>query len=135
MLYLRLVGLMKSSLSTVQFMNSKVLFKQVRHMPKAQQPKPVSIHVNYHPGLHFAPPLHDADRFPWCLRPVCWGVHACRVHAVVLPVHRMSTLCHLQTNTSARTPSWRTTSTATSTRSTGSPAAASQGHDVGGRLQ
>lgn len=33
-------------------MNSKTLFKQVRHLPKAQQPKPVSIHVNYHPGPH-----------------------------------------------------------------------------------
>ncbi|EFN57650.1 hypothetical protein CHLNCDRAFT_9428, partial [Chlorella variabilis] len=31
-----------------QFMNTKVLFKQVRHMPKDQQPKPV-MHSNYHP--------------------------------------------------------------------------------------
>ena len=34
----------------MQFMNSKVLFKTVRHMPRAAQPKPVSIHINYHPG-------------------------------------------------------------------------------------
>ena len=33
-----------------QFMNSKVLFKTVRHMPRSSQPKPVSIHINYHPG-------------------------------------------------------------------------------------
>lgn len=34
-----------------KFMNSKRLFKTVRHMPIADQPaKPVTVHVNYHPG-------------------------------------------------------------------------------------
>eukprot|EP00887_Chlorella_sp_A99_P004607 scaffold4.g4607.t1 len=33
-----------------QFMNSKVLFKRVRHMPKSQQPRPVMVHMNYHPN-------------------------------------------------------------------------------------
>ncbi len=33
------------------FMNSKRLFKIVRHMPKDKQPpKPVTVHINYHPG-------------------------------------------------------------------------------------
>ncbi|GAB4823934.1 hypothetical protein N2152v2_010980 [Parachlorella kessleri] len=36
--------------SPQEFMNSKVLFKQVRHTPKAQQPKPVMVHMNYHPN-------------------------------------------------------------------------------------
>jgi hypothetical protein len=27
----------------------QVLFKQVRHMPKEQQPKPVMVHTNFHP--------------------------------------------------------------------------------------
>ncbi len=31
--------------SCVQFMNTKVLFKTVRHMPRAQQPKPVMVRV------------------------------------------------------------------------------------------
>jgi arabinosyltransferase len=34
----------------MQFMNSKTLFKIVRHMPKDQQPKPVMVHMNYHPN-------------------------------------------------------------------------------------
>lgn len=32
------------------FMNSKRLFKTVRHLPRSQQPKPAMIHMNYHPG-------------------------------------------------------------------------------------
>ncbi len=36
-----------------QFMNSKRLFKDLRHRPKAQQPpKPVTVHINYHPDKH-----------------------------------------------------------------------------------
>jgi arabinosyltransferase len=31
------------------FMNTKVLFKNVRHLPKASQPRPVMVHSNYHP--------------------------------------------------------------------------------------
>mmetsp|Transcript_20288 Transcript_20288/g.61122 ORF Transcript_20288/g.61122 Transcript_20288/m.61122 type:complete len:374 (+) Transcript_20288:581-1702(+) len=31
------------------FMNSKVLFKTVRHLPKSQQTRPISVHINYHP--------------------------------------------------------------------------------------
>ncbi|KAG7675171.1 hypothetical protein Ndes2526B_g08029 [Nannochloris sp. 'desiccata'] len=33
----------------LKFMNSKTLFKIVRHMPRAQQPNPVMVHMNYHP--------------------------------------------------------------------------------------
>jgi len=33
-----------------KFMNSKVLFKFVRHMPKGSQPRPVMAHMNYHPN-------------------------------------------------------------------------------------
>jgi fructose/tagatose bisphosphate aldolase len=33
----------------LKFMNSKSLFKIVRHMAQAQQPKPVMVHMNYHP--------------------------------------------------------------------------------------
>ncbi|GMH33869.1 hypothetical protein BSKO_01703 [Bryopsis sp. KO-2023] len=32
-----------------QFMNSKYLFKFVRYKPKAEQPDPVMVHINYHP--------------------------------------------------------------------------------------
>lgn len=32
-----------------KFMNSKVLFKFVRRMPQKQQPRPVMVHMNYHP--------------------------------------------------------------------------------------
>lgn len=36
-----------------KFMNSKRLFKTVRHMPKSQQPpKPITVHINYHPDKH-----------------------------------------------------------------------------------
>ena len=35
-----------------EFMNSKVLFKQVRHTPRNQQTRPVMIHINYHPDKH-----------------------------------------------------------------------------------
>jgi hypothetical protein len=36
-----------------QFMNSKRLFKDIRHRPKAQQPDcPVTVHINYHPDKH-----------------------------------------------------------------------------------
>eukprot|EP00798_Chlamydomonas_sp_ICE-L_P003487 gene3487-13553_t len=36
-----------------KFMNSKRLFKDIRHRPKAQQPPmPVTLHVNYHPDKH-----------------------------------------------------------------------------------
>ena len=31
-------------------MNSKTLFKQVRHQPRSQQPKAVMIHCNFHPN-------------------------------------------------------------------------------------
>jgi len=34
------------------FMNSKRLFKTVRHLPRSQQPKPAMIHMNYHPDKH-----------------------------------------------------------------------------------
>ncbi|PNH08499.1 hypothetical protein TSOC_004946 [Tetrabaena socialis] len=35
------------------FMNSKRLFKDIRHRPKGQQPPlPVMVHVNYHPDKH-----------------------------------------------------------------------------------
>lgn len=33
----------------LKFMNSKAFFKEVRHIPKAAQPKPVMVHMNYHP--------------------------------------------------------------------------------------
>ena len=33
-----------------RFMNSKVLFKYVRHLPRSKQPEPVLVHVNYHPN-------------------------------------------------------------------------------------
>lgn len=36
----------------MRFMNSKVLFKTVRHDPQYQEHKPVMIHVNYHPDKH-----------------------------------------------------------------------------------
>lgn len=32
-----------------KFMNSRVLFKQVRKLPKGSQPRPVMVHMNYHP--------------------------------------------------------------------------------------
>jgi arabinosyltransferase len=32
-----------------KFMNSKVLFKNVRYLPEEQQPMPVMVHMNYHP--------------------------------------------------------------------------------------
>ncbi|KAK9858806.1 hypothetical protein WJX84_008354 [Apatococcus fuscideae] len=32
-----------------QFMNTKILFKVWRHLPKAQQKMPVMVHINYHP--------------------------------------------------------------------------------------
>lgn len=32
-----------------KFMNSKVLFKFVRHQPRGRQPTPVMVHINYHP--------------------------------------------------------------------------------------
>ncbi|GFH15326.1 glycosyltransferase, partial [Haematococcus lacustris] len=36
-----------------KFMNSKRLFKDIRHRPKSSQPpKPVTVHVNYHPDKH-----------------------------------------------------------------------------------
>lgn len=28
---------------------SQTLFKEIRHMPRAQQEKPVTVHINYHP--------------------------------------------------------------------------------------
>lgn len=38
-------------LNIYKFMNTKVLFKDVRHRPKADQPPmPVTVHVNYHPN-------------------------------------------------------------------------------------
>ena len=33
----------------LKFMNSKTLFKFVRHIPQVSQPKPVMVHMNYHP--------------------------------------------------------------------------------------
>ena len=35
-----------------KFMNSKVLFKEVRHQPRSAQVAPVMIHVNYHPDKY-----------------------------------------------------------------------------------
>lgn len=35
-----------------KFMNSKVLFKEVRHQARQQQVEPVMIHINYHPDKH-----------------------------------------------------------------------------------
>ncbi|KAG2430086.1 hypothetical protein HXX76_010185 [Chlamydomonas incerta] len=36
-----------------KFMNSKRLFKDIRHRPKSQQPPlPVMVHINYHPDKH-----------------------------------------------------------------------------------
>ena len=35
-----------------KFMNSKVLFKEVRHTPRSQQIAPIMIHINYHPDKH-----------------------------------------------------------------------------------
>ena len=35
-----------------KFMNSKVLFKEVRHKPRSQQVSPVMIHINYHPDKY-----------------------------------------------------------------------------------
>lgn len=40
-------------LSIFKFMNSKVLFKDVRHRPKEQRMEmPVMVHINYHPDKH-----------------------------------------------------------------------------------
>jgi hypothetical protein len=40
-------------LEIMKFMNTKVLFKDVRHRPKDQRPEmPVMVHVNYHPDKH-----------------------------------------------------------------------------------
>lgn len=33
----------------LKFMNSKVLFKTVRYLPRHKRPRPISIHINYHP--------------------------------------------------------------------------------------
>ena len=35
-----------------KFMNSKVLFKEVRHQPRQSQVQPVMIHINYHPDKY-----------------------------------------------------------------------------------
>eukprot|EP00884_Botryococcus_braunii_P010704 jgi/Botrbrau1/19635/Bobra.0003s0005.1 len=35
-----------------KFMNSKILFKTVRHLPRASQTRPVMVHINYHPDKH-----------------------------------------------------------------------------------
>ncbi|PRW59143.1 Nucleotide-diphospho-sugar transferase family [Chlorella sorokiniana] len=57
-----------------QFMNTKVLFKQVRHMPRDQQPKPVMVHANFHPdksermrgiiAYYIQGDEHALDKFP-----------------------------------------------------------------------
>ncbi|KAL4859773.1 Arabinosyltransferase RRA3 [Chlorella vulgaris] len=57
----------------MKFMNTKVLFKTVRHMPRAQQPKPV-MHSNYHPdktdrmramiAYYIKGDDHALDKFP-----------------------------------------------------------------------
>ncbi len=39
-------------LNIYKFMNSKVLFKEVRHQPRSSQVLPVMIHINYHPDKH-----------------------------------------------------------------------------------
>jgi hypothetical protein len=40
-------------LEIMKFMNTKVLFKDIRHRPKDQRPEmPVMVHVNYHPDKH-----------------------------------------------------------------------------------
>lgn len=35
-----------------KFMNSKRLFKHIRNLPQEAQPKPVMVHINYHPDKH-----------------------------------------------------------------------------------
>ncbi|KAG2497438.1 hypothetical protein HYH03_004593 [Edaphochlamys debaryana] len=58
-----------------KFMNSKRLFKDIRHRPKGQQPPlPVMVHINYHPDKHdrmkavvkyfLEGDEHALDRFP-----------------------------------------------------------------------
>ncbi|KAK9824345.1 hypothetical protein WJX72_009577 [[Myrmecia] bisecta] len=57
-----------------KFMNSKVLFKTVRFKPRADQVKPVMVHINYHPDKHERMKAaaqyylhgddHALDRFP-----------------------------------------------------------------------
>lgn len=45
------------------FMNSKVLFKKVRHMAPSAQPVPAMLHVNYHPDK--VPRMAAAMRYYW----------------------------------------------------------------------
>jgi hypothetical protein len=57
-----------------KFMNSKRLFKDIRHRPKAQRPPlPVMVHINYHPDKHerlkavvkyYLGDDHALDKFP-----------------------------------------------------------------------
>lgn len=57
-----------------KFMNTKVLFKQVRQMPRDQQPKPVMVHANFHPdktermrgiiAYYIKGDDHALDKFP-----------------------------------------------------------------------
>ena len=57
-----------------KFMNSKVLFKDVRHrQQKAQPATPVMVHINYHPDKHnrmkavfnyYEGDPHALDKFP-----------------------------------------------------------------------
>lgn len=57
-----------------KFMNSKVLFKDVRHRPAHQRAwRPVMVHINYHPDKHarmqavfkyYAGDNHALDPFP-----------------------------------------------------------------------
>lgn len=46
------VNVKRRVLDYLKFMNSKVLFKQVRHNPSMAEFRPVTVHVNYHPNKH-----------------------------------------------------------------------------------
>ncbi|KAK9837243.1 hypothetical protein WJX81_001335 [Elliptochloris bilobata] len=45
-------GLSVRVMNIHKFMNSKVLFKQFRHLPPASQVRPVMVHINYHPDKY-----------------------------------------------------------------------------------
>lgn len=57
-----------------KFMNSKILFKDIRHRPKDSRPAlPVMVHINYHPDKHermkaviqwYGGDEHALDQFP-----------------------------------------------------------------------
>lgn len=68
------VNVKRRVLDYLQFMNSKVLFKKVRHDASLANFTPVTIHVNYHPNKHermlaiidryVHGNMHALDRFP-----------------------------------------------------------------------